>query len=202
MKISATKLFAVLRFGAVLLLTQWLLAAELRADSDYTAKAGKISFNVDCNIAFLKVSGNSSVVKGGGVATVNGNTVTVRNLRFEVDPKTLKTGISLRDQHMHEKVFMASDGSIPPIVLRADRFEATLNGNSKWEGKLQGQLSMRGVTKPVSFKASLEKNGSGAVVAAEGTVRTTDFGVKPITYSGAAVDDEVAVIVSGLRVEP
>jgi polyisoprenoid-binding protein YceI len=54
----------------------------------------------------------------------------------------------------------------------------------------------------VVFRASLEKKGDGAVVAAEGTIKTSNFGVKPITYSGATVEDEVAVTVSDLRVEP
>jgi polyisoprenoid-binding protein YceI len=184
-------------------LTYWLPASEVRADPDYTANAGKISFSVDSNIAFLKVSGSSSAIKGGGEAFVNGNTVTVHNLRFEVDPKTFKTGISLRDQHLYEKVFTATDGSIPPIVLRAERFQATSNGSaSTWEGSLHAQLTIRGVTKPVVFRASLEKKGDGAVVAAEGTIKTSNFGVKPITYSGATVEDEVAVTVSDLRVEP
>jgi len=39
-------------------------------------------------------------------------------------------------------------------------------------------------------------------VAAEGTVKPSAFGVKPITYSGATVNDAVAVKVSDLRIEP
>ena len=195
--------FARLLCVAVAVLTKWLSANELLADPGYTANAGKISFSVDSNIAFLKVAGSSSAIKGGGEATVDGNTVTVHNLHFEVDPKTFKTGISLRDQHLYERVFTASDGSTPAIVLRAERFQATSNGNaSMWEGSLHAQLTMRGVTKPVVFRASLEKKGDGAVVAAEGTVKTSNFGVKPITYSGATVEDEVAVTVSNLRVKP
>jgi hypothetical protein len=54
---------------------------------------------------------------------VAGDVATIRNLRFEVDPKTFKTGIGLRDQHMYEQVFIAADGSIPAIAVRADRFE-------------------------------------------------------------------------------
>lgn len=195
--------FATLRYVAVAGMIYWLSASELRAEPGYSARSGKISFSVGSNVPFLKVSGSSSDLKGGGEATANGDTVVVRNLEFEVDPKTFKTGMELRDQHLYEKVFMASDGSIPMVVLKADRFEATPNGKpSIWEGSLKAQLTIRGVTRPVLFRASLEKKGDGAVVTAEGTVKTSSFGVKEIGYSGATVDDEVTVTVSGLRVEP
>ena len=176
---------------------------DVRADPGYHAKGGKVTFTVGSNVPLLKVSGSSAAVNGGGEGTVNGDTAIITDLRFELDPKTLKTGMKLRDQHMHEKVFTAADGSIPPVVLRADRVQAKLNPQTaKWEGRLNGQLTIRGVTRPVSFTAAAEKNGAGAVVTAQGTVRTSDFGVKPISYSGATVDDEVTVVVKDLVVAP
>jgi polyisoprenoid-binding protein YceI len=177
--------------------------SELRAEPGYKSKSGKIAFHVDTNVPFLKVSGSSSGLKGGGEASVAGDAATIRNLRFEVDPKTFKTGIALRDQHMYEQVFTAADGSIPAIIVRADRFEASRNSkSSKWEAAFQAQVTMRKVTKPVRFHASMEQKSSGAIVRAEGIVKTSNFGVKPITYSGARVNDDVTVTVSDLRVEP
>lgn len=177
--------------------------SELRAEPGYKSKSGKIAFHVDTNVPFLKVSGSSSGLKGGGEASVAGDAATIRNLRFEVDPKTFKTGIALRDQHMYEQVFIAADGSIPAIIVRADRFEASRNSkSSKWEAAFQAQVTMRKVTKPVRFHASMEQKSSGAIVRAEGIVKTSNFGVKPITYSGARVNDDVTVTVSDLRVEP
>lgn len=134
---------------------------------------------------------------------MNRETATVLNLRFEVDPTTFKTGMKLRDQHMYEKVFTASDGSMPRIILQAGRVQAELNSQtSKWEGELKGQLSMRGVTRPISFRATAEKKGDSAVVSARGTLKTSDFGVKPIGYAGVKVDDDVAVTVSDVVMKP
>lgn len=193
------KLFRI----AIAVSTACLPFGELRAESGYKAKSGKLAFNVDASVAFLKVSGSSSAIKGGGQATVAGDVATIRGLRFEVDPKSLKTGIGLRDQHMYEKVFTAADGSTPPIVLRADRFEARRNPKtSKWEGNFQAQVSMRGVTRQVPFHASAEQKGPGALVSAKGVIKTSDFGVKPISYSGATVNNDVTVTVSDLRIEP
>jgi len=142
-------------------------------------------------------------LKGGGEATVAGTAATIRNLSFEVEPKTLKTGMNIRDQHMYEKVFTADDRSIPRLVLRADQFQANLDPRTAyWEGTLRAQLTMRGVTKPVLFHAWGEKQGDRAIVNAEGSVKTSEFGVKAISYSGATVNDVVNVKVSNLRLEP
>jgi polyisoprenoid-binding protein YceI len=176
---------------------------ELHADPGYSARSGKIAFRVRTNIPFLTVSGSSSAVKGTAEAIIAGNAATIRNLNFEVDPKSLKTGMKIRDEHMYAKVFTAADGSVPPIVLHADQFQAKLNPNtSKWEGTLQAQLSIRGVTRPISFRTWGEKKESGAIVNAAATVRTSEFGVKKISYSGATVNDAVDVTVSNLRIEP
>ena len=181
----------------------WFPCSDLRAEPGYKSKSGKVAFHVDSNVPFLRVSGSSSEVKGSGEASVAGDVATIRNLGFEVDPKTFKTGMALRDQHMYEQVFTAADGSIPAIVVRADRFEARRNPKtSKWEATFQAQVTMRKVTKPVRFHASMEKKSSGAIVSAEGIVKTSNFEVKPITFSGARVKDEVTVTVSDLRVEP
>lgn len=181
----------------------WFASGDLRAEPGYTAQSGKIAFIVGSNVPLLKVTGSSTAITGQGEGTVNGETATVLNLRFEVDPATFKSGMKLRDQHMYEKVFTASDGSMPRIILQAGRVQAELNSQtSKWEGELKGQLTMRGVTRPISFRATAEKKGDSAVVSARGTLKTSDFGVKPIGYAGAKVEDEVAVTVSDVVMKP
>jgi polyisoprenoid-binding protein YceI len=181
----------------------WLSPGALRAQSAYSAKSGKIAFSVSSNIPLVTVTGSSSILNGGGEATVADDTATIRNLRFEVDPVSFKTGIRMRDEHLYERVFTASDGSRPKIVLRAERFQAKLDPKtSKWGGTLQAQLTIRGVTRPVSFHAIAEKKGEGAQITADGVVKTSEFGVKPISYSGAKVHDEVNVTVSNLAVTP
>jgi polyisoprenoid-binding protein YceI len=176
---------------------------QLRADPGYRVGGGKVSFNVGSNVPFLKVSGSSSAVSGSGEGTVAENVVQVRSAHFELDPKTLKTGISMRDQHMYDQVFAAANGSITPVVLRTGAFQAKRNpASGKWEANFQAQLTLRGVTRPVRFHASAEQKGSGVIINAEGVVKTSEFGVRPITYSGARVNDEVNVMVRDLPVKP
>ena len=110
--------------------------------------------------------------------------------------------MALRDKHLTEKVFTAGNGSIPKVTLRAPRFDAILNPKtSQWEGTLNAQLSLRGVTRQVRFRASLQKQGEGANVSADTVIKTSDFGVQKISYAGATVNDGVQVSVN-IRVEP
>jgi len=188
-----------------IVLTPLLLISteQLRADPGYKVAGGKISFNVGSNVPFVKVSGSSAAVNGSGEGTVGGNVAQVRSARFELDPKTLKTGITLRDQHMYEHVFTADNGSITPVVLKTGAFQAKRNPTSgKWEANFQAQLTLRGVTRPVRFHGSAEQKGGRVLINAEGVVKTSEFGVKPITYSGARVNDGVNIVVRDLPVEP
>src|SRR5919106_1743953 len=191
---SADELSQRVRSMASVLLTSLLMIStgQLRADPGYKVGGGKISFSVGSNVPFVKVSGSSSAINGSGEGTIAANVAQVRTAHFELDPKTLKTGISMRDQHMYEQVFAAANGSIAPVVLRTGAFQAKRNTSSgKWEADFQAQLTLRGVTRPVRFHGSAEQKGSRIIISAEGVVKTSEFGIKPITYSGAKVNDGV-----------
>jgi polyisoprenoid-binding protein YceI len=175
---------------------------QLRADPGYKVAGGKISFSVGSNVPFVKVSGSSSAVNGAGEGTIKGNVAEVHSAHFELDPKTLKTGIGMRDQHMYEHVFTAANGSMTPVVLKTGGFQAKRNSASgKWEADFQAQLTMRGVTRSVRFHGAAEEKGSRILITAEGVVKTSEFGVKPIAYSGAKVNDGVNIVVRDLPVE-
>ena len=61
---------------------------------------------------------------------------------------------------------------------------------------------MRGVTRPVTFRATAEKTGDNALVRAEGTVTTSAFGVARISNLGTTLNDEVRVTATDLLVGP
>ncbi len=174
-------------------------AMQVRADENYTARSGRVEFVVGSNVPFVKVSGASTALRGGGEVTVADDVALVRSLHFEIEPTSFKTGIQLRDQHLYEKVFRAADGSMPKIVLRGEVFRAKLNPQtSRWEGDFQAQLTLRGITRPVLFHATGAKVGDGASVNASGTVSTADFGVPQISNAGVTVKDQVKVTVTDL----
>ena len=82
-----------------------------------------------------------------------------------------------------------------PEVLDSERFEdivfkstsAKSTGDGKWT--LQGNLTLRGKTKPVTVLVTL-KDGH---YAGEATVKQTDFGIKPPGIAGVRAKDEVRI---------
>ncbi|CAN5741785.1 hypothetical protein BH20VER1_BH20VER1_15250 [soil metagenome] len=173
------------------------------AETIYQAVSGRISFAVRTNVPFIRVAGSSSALRGRGEGSVAGTSARVQNLRFEIDPTSFATGNRLRDRHMIEQVFTAPDGSVPPVGLRAASFQVRLKpGTATWAGELRAEVTLRGVTRPVTFQATATRRGDGALVRAEALLKTPDFGVKPISHAGVTVREEVRVTVEDLLVQP
>jgi hypothetical protein len=113
--------------------------SELCAEPGYKSKSGKIAFQVDTNVPFLKVSGSSSGVTGGGEASVAGEVATIRNLRFEVHPKTFKTGIGIRD-HKRKRCFGTYNLLSPQVTAQAllplsrSRYSRSKSSACGWSG--------------------------------------------------------------------
>jgi hypothetical protein len=67
----------------------------------------------------------------------------------------------------------------PEISFRSTRIEAS--GAGQW--KVNGDLSLHGVTKPISFIVIR----NGAAYIGDALLRQTDFGIKPISIAGGMV---------------
>ena len=67
------------------------------------------------------------------------------------------------------------------------------NGDGRYI--LNGQLTMKGVTKPVILPFSIEIESGVAAVKGETTINRLDFGVGPESVAGMAVDKEVKLTV-------
>jgi polyisoprenoid-binding protein YceI len=67
----------------------------------------------------------------------------------------------------------------PEITFRSSHIEKL--GDSQW--KVDGALSLHGVTKPVS----LAVKRSGDFYAAHTVLKQTDFGIQPVTVGGGLV---------------
>jgi hypothetical protein len=96
-------------------------------------------------------------------------------LSISIDPKSLRTGLSLRDSHMIEKIFTSSKGEVLPITFVSQ------------DAAAEGQLSFRGVTR--QFKFGCKER------VCVGTIKLSDFEVAPIKHLGVGVEDAVEVTV-------
>jgi len=91
----------------------------------------------------------------------------------KVDPKTH----AQIQKDMEEMTLETSKFS--EIRFKSSRIDQTPNG--QW--KVQGDLSLHGVTKPVSLVVSR----TGEAYTARTTLKQTDFGIKPISVAGGTI---------------
>jgi polyisoprenoid-binding protein YceI len=130
----------------------------LRIDAGNT----RISFSVRW-FGVITVRGTFTVISGS--VTVPGEGAEDASVSIEVDPTSVRTGISLRDRHLRGMRFLDS-GRHPVIRFISDH---ALRHNGTWD--LEGRLVLRGLERPVSAQVTVSQD------AGPSRQLTIEFGV-------------------------
>ena len=85
-------------------------------------------------------------------------------------------------------------GRFPTVAFRSRRVSATPRGPAI-ELVIDGDLTLHGVTRPTTIRATTSLDPSGLTARGDFTLRQTDFGIQPVTAVGGAVrvKDEISV---------
>jgi polyisoprenoid-binding protein YceI len=103
----------------------------------------------------------------------------------------LKTGISLRDDHLKKDIDVKA---FPTARLSVERSKLTLPAdNQEFEGTAVGQLTLHGVTRPSKFAYKAKRTGSDYFVQARLEIDITNFNIEVPCYLGVCVDKTVKV---------
>ena len=89
--------------------------------------------------------------------------------------KTIDTDNSMRDQDLRSKDYF-DDQKYPEIKLTSTKIDKT-NKSGTGYYYFTGNLTIKGISKPVSFPFLAEKSGSGYLFTGEFTINRLDFGV-------------------------
>jgi cytochrome b561/polyisoprenoid-binding protein YceI len=111
-------------------------------------------------------------------------------IRVSLDMRSATTDSADVDQTLQSSDFF-NPGRYPSAVFVARG--ATPNGEGRYI--LNGQLTLKGVTKPVTLPFSIDIQSGVAAVKGETTINRLDFGVGPETVAGMAVDKDVKLTV-------
>lgn len=115
-------------------------------------------------------------IKGKVIA--NGDKYTAKELYVKV--KNLKSGISLRDNHVQVKYLLKKKFpkiSVTDLVAK--------------NGKGKAFLTIKSIKKEISFKYKIIKN---KLMKATFSVKLSDYGITGISYKGVGVEDDVSII--------
>lgn len=123
--------------------------------------------------------------------------LTTADISFSIDVNSIDTRNEERDKHLKSADFFDVENH-PKITFKSTKIEKT--GDSKYD--VTGDLTIKGVTRPVTFSVTYEgqgKNPWGAIVAgfsAEGKINRTDFGLTwntPLETGGVLVGEDVYI---------
>lgn len=170
--------------GTLALTSTLLIAAEYKLDNEHT--------NVGFTVKHLMITNVHGKFKTYD-ATIDFDKEKKTFSAFSANVLTasVDTGIEKRDDHLRSDDFFASD-KFENMTFAMTSYEA--DGN---DGKMKGNLTIRGITKPVTLKVEgISIMGNKIGFELEGKINRTDFDLKwnkAIELGGVAVAEEVKI---------
>ena len=152
----------------------------------YQASSGQATF--DYRVIIVPVQGKTAQVSAA--LDLNPDDLTSASGSVRVNVASLKTGNSLRDDHM-AGALGAAQFKDAVFTLSGVQGLGRLPENQAVSTTVNGQLSLKGVSKPLSAPVKLTRQGSSVAVATQFKFNPHDFGVN---YPGGA--SSIAVNVS------
>ena len=163
---TASVLFAAL--GAV-----QLDMAAMTADpaEPFEVRGGNIVFDVSTNVSALNVHGKSTALEARFEVQRTAENLVVGRIEASVGPASLTTGMGLRDEHMRKYIFTTGDGQVPELRFVAEKALCPHAAPGKEVPcRFEGNLTIRGVTKPFTMLLKLKEENAQTFHAAGDTV--------------------------------
>ena len=153
------------------------------------------------HIGFKNQLGVFREVEGG--FTYDMETRTLTDLRVEIEADSVDTFNSARDRHVRDDDFLAADDH-PTISFVMTNAEAL----TETTGTVTGDLTLRGVTRPVTLDVTLNRAAEYPFgheeftlgVSAKGMVKRSDFG-STYALEGGLVGDEVEIVIEAEAIQ-
>ena len=172
-----------------LLLPFLLLAVTIAfGQSKYMTKSGSMSFEAS-QPSFEPIEATHSAVS----ALLNADTgelavlALVRGFRFP---------LALMEDHFNENYIESHQYPKTSFKGSILNFDSNALSNQPRTVQLTGELSMHGVTKPISVSATITQSDEQITLTSSFSVRTSDFGIKIPSLVRKQIDENVQVEVS------
>jgi len=182
------------------------------ADTVKLGDSGTYNFDKPHSFIGFKVNHNGLIEVPGffrdftGAITFDNTDVTKSSVQFTAKATSVDTGVQGRDNHLRTKDFFEVE-TYPEITFKSTKVEKKGKG---W--LITGDLTMKGVTKPVTFPFTVsgflpatERNGGRMGVTAETNINRRDFNVNydaKMPTGSLVVADDVKVILQIEAVKP
>ena len=167
-------------------------------DADHTSVDFKIRHLVG------KVKGSFAVTEGK--VDYDADKVEKLKVNGKIDVNTIDTGVAKRDEHLKSADFFdvanAKHPEYKTITFESTKFSDVTTVGEEIKGKLEGKITIHGVTKPITLDVVMHKpildpwGNDRTAISATGTLNRKDFGLnwnKAIETGGFVVGDDVEI---------
>jgi polyisoprenoid-binding protein YceI len=137
----------------------------------------------------VKVTGRTDRVSGS--ATVDGSAITKATITVQV--ADIATDSAQRDSYFRDSAMDAAAFPTATFELTGPVADAVPSGSGTTSVEASGNLTLHGVTKPVTAKLQVGLNGDGVDVSGSIPITFSDFGVQAPNLGFVQVDDSGAV---------
>ena len=110
--------------------------------------------------------------------TIRAGSLTVTDKVSEKDKQTIET--TMRDEVLQVSNF-------PEINFKSTSVSASKTGDAQYQARITGDITLRGVTKPVLITARLEFGNNFLRAQGGFNLKQTSFGIKPVSVAGGTV---------------
>lgn len=189
------RLLAAAALSALVALPLTAQAAPVayKLDPAHTA----VVFIVD-HLGFAKAMGRFNTF--AGELSFDKDAADKSSLSVTIDTTSVDTNHAKRDEHLKSPDFFNAK-EFPKMTFKSTKIETT--GDKT--GKLHGDLTLLGVTKPVVLDVTFNKDGVSPAskqetvgFSARGTIKRSDFGMK---YGVPNIGDDIQIIIESEAVK-
>ncbi len=155
------------------------------------SKQSSIGFLVIGDPGFLKINGEGGQVLGQAIIKEEANQKPQLSGEFTVNLAAVKTGIKLRDEHMHKKYLETE--KFPTAVLKLE--PVAITGSGSQEIEFSGSLTIKGVSKEVRGTVKLDFSSDGKSASGDALIKANlnDFPIGMPTYLGISLAEELEI---------
>jgi polyisoprenoid-binding protein YceI len=113
---------------------------------------------------------------------------------FRVDLRTIASDESMRDNFVRQNTLRTNQFPFAEFTVKSvTGFPSSYTENAQVQLTLSGDMTIRGVTKPVTFTVLARQAGDTLTATADADFKMTDFGITPPEVPFAKARDEIHI---------
>ena len=157
-------------------------------------ESGTAAFEASTNMPGIEVKGKSSALTAHVELTRDAEKLVLQRIEASVPVNSLATGMKVRDEHMRRYIFTTPDGKVPDLRFVADSGHCGASTSGReFTCQLAGNLTIRGVARPLNISLHVKEQGSAGSLraAGDGLVKLSDYGIEPPSQFGVKPSNDV-----------